>query len=75
MTRRFTEAGTYHLNVVPLSREHRDIQTDKDTETIICRSQQCDKISALRAGKIKGVVTVYNKTIYKYHALFFHIIS
>ena len=37
--------------------------TDKDTDPMIYRSQQCDTRSGLRAGKIKGVVTVYNKTI------------
>ena len=36
--------------------------TDIDTEPMIYRSQQCDTRSSLRAGKIKGVVTVYNKT-------------
>ena len=30
-TRRFTEAVSQHLNVVPLSREHCDTQTDKYT--------------------------------------------
>ena len=62
--RRFTEAGSYHLHMEPLSREHRDTQTDKDTEPIIYRSQQCDARSGLiRVNKIKGVVTVYNKTV------------
>ncbi len=62
-TRRFTETGSQHLNVEPLSREHRDTQIEKDTEPTIYRSQQCATRSGLRAGKIKGVVTVYNKTI------------
>ena len=47
----------------PLSREHRDTHTEKDTEPIIYRSQPCDTRSGLTADKIKGVVTVYNKTI------------
>ena len=38
-------------------------QTEKDTEPTLYHSQQCDTRSGLRAGKIKGVVTVYNKTI------------
>ena len=48
------------MNMEPLSREHRDTKTDKVT---VYRSQQCDTRSGLRCGKIKGVVTVYNKTI------------
>ena len=41
----------------------RHIERHKDIEPIIYRSQQCDTRSGLRACKIKGVVTVYNKTI------------
>ena len=37
--------------------------TEKDTEPTIYRSPQCDTRSGLRSGKIKGMVTVYNKTI------------
>ena len=44
------------LDVEPLSREQRDTRTEKDTEPTIYRSQQCDKRSGPRAGKIKGVV-------------------
>ena len=44
------------LDVEPLSREHRDTRTEKDTEPTIYRSQQCDTRSGPRAGKIKGVV-------------------
>ena len=47
----------------PLSRVHRDTHTEKDTETTIYHSQLYDTRSGLRAGKIKGVVTVYNRTI------------
>ena len=47
----------------PLSREHRDTKADKYTQPIIYSSQFCDTRSGLRAGKIKVVVTVYNKTI------------
>ena len=60
LTRLFTESGSWLLNVVPLSPEHRDIQADKDTERIIYRSQQRDTISTIRASKIKGVVSVPN---------------
>ena len=56
-------APSKHLNVEPLSREHSDTQTEKDTEPTIYRSQHCDTRSGLRADKIKDVVTVYNKTI------------
>ena len=37
--------------------------TEKDTEPTIYRSPQCDTRSGLRSGIIKGMVTVYNKTI------------
>ena len=40
------------MNVVALSREYRDTQTDKDTEPIIYRSQPGDTRLTLRAGKI-----------------------
>ena len=60
-TRLFIEAGS--LNVEPLLREHRDTHTYKDTEPTIDRSQQCDTRSGIRAGKIKGGITVYNETI------------
>ena len=59
ITRGITEAGSQHLNVEFLSREHRYTNTDKDTEPIIYHSPQCDTSSGLRA----GVVTVHNKTI------------
>ena len=72
-TKRFTEAGSYHLNVEPLPREHRYTHTEKDTEPTIYRSQQWVTRSGLRAGTIKGVVTGYNTTI-KDHALLFHVI-
>ena len=42
---------------------YRDTQTYKDTESTIDRSQPCETGSGLRAGKMNGVVTVYNKTI------------
>ena len=58
-----TEAGTQHANVEPLSREHRYTQTEKDKEPPIYHTQQCDRRSGIRAEKIKGVVTVYNKSI------------
>ena len=41
-TRRFTEAGSWHLNIVSLSPEHRNTQTDRDTKPIIHRSYQGD---------------------------------
>ena len=47
----------------PLPREHRDAQTEKDTEPTIYRSQQCDIRKGIRTGKLKGVVTVYDNTI------------
>ena len=46
--------------VIARTQRHTD---KKDTEPIIYRSQQFDTRSSLRASKIKGVVTVYNKTI------------
>ena len=63
-----------YMNVELLSQEHRDKQTDK--EPTIYRSQQCDTRSGLKAGgKIKGVVTVYNKTIKrKFFILSYHIV-
>ena len=55
LTRLFTEAGSKHLNVEPVSQEHRDTQTVKDTEPTIYHSQQCDTRSGLRAGKLRGL--------------------
>ena len=43
--------------------QQRYTQTCKHTKPIIYHSQQCDTISSLIAGKIKGVVTVSNKII------------
>ena len=40
ITRRFTEAGSWHLNFVSLSPEHRNTQTDRNTKPIIHRSYQ-----------------------------------
>ena len=40
-----------------------DAMTEKDTEPTIYCSQPCDTRSGIRAVKIKGVVTVYNKTM------------
>ena len=63
ITRLFTDAGSYRLNVEPLTREHRDAQTNKNTEQIIYRRQQCDTRSGIIAGNINGVVKVYNTTM------------
>ena len=80
-TRLVTEAGSLYLNVEPLPREHRDPPTEEDTEPTIYRSQPCDTRSGLRAGKIKGVVTFYNKTIkiscfiLSYHSVIKYIVN
>ena len=38
----FTEAGSYHFNIVSLSPEHRNTQIDRATKPIIHRSYQGD---------------------------------
>ena len=40
LTRRFTEAGSLHLNIESLSPDHRNTRTDRDTRPIIHRSYQ-----------------------------------
>ncbi len=41
-TRQLTEDGSQHLNIVSLSPEHGNTQTDRDTKPIIHRSHQGD---------------------------------
>ncbi len=61
-THRHTDTQTDTDTQIDTDR-HRSTQIDTDTEPIIYRSQQCNTRSGLTAGKIKGVVTVYNITI------------
>ena len=60
-TRRFTDAGSYHLNVVPLSREHRDTETDKYTEPMSTAASSVIQDQAKEPVKIKSLCTVANE--------------
>ena len=57
------EINSIQCGAVIARTQRHNFKTRTDTDPITYRSQQCHIRSCLRAGKIKGVVKVYNKTM------------